>query len=226
MSQFTVRMCIILFMFLLHHMIYTCNCKTLYYKISPDDPEGPTYIREEGINDTFIFEFEKFETNSKYQIVLSYPGYLPITCLSNITQENFYNHKGRTSKRHDNIESKQIKNELRRRLLDTHVETFITGNTAIEQSIIKIIVKCKPSNKIAFDQMISSSASKVMRKLGKVDITKYIVHFAIKVESLWFGIIPNSLVGLLIAVIVIGIIIIFWITPLILRNIMIIQPKY
>ncbi len=213
-------------MFLLH--IILCNCKTLHYKISPDDPGGPIYIREQGINDTFIFQFEKFNTNRKYQIILSYPGYLPIICESNITQQHIYHYKQRIYQKHDNIELKSIKHDLRRRrLLDTNIESFITGNTAIEQTVINIIVRCKPIDNNAFDEMISSgAASKLMRNLGhsQNNITQYIVHFAIKIESLWFGIIPNSLIGLLIAVIVICVIIILWIAPIVLRNI--IQSKY
>eukprot|EP01083_Nonionella_stella_P221717 791851_1 len=138
--------------------------KALYYRISPDDPGGPIIIRNKSINDTFIFEFEKFETNSKYQVILSYPGYLPIECESNITQENVYDHKGR-GRRSDNDDI-YIKKESRR-LLDTNIERFLTGNRAIEQTIIKIIIKCKPLDQNAFEEMIKSgSALKSHRKAG------------------------------------------------------------
>ena len=107
--------------------------------------------------------------------------------------------------------------------MDTDVNTFTTGNRAKEQTIIKIYVKCYPIDQLAFDEMVESGAAlKSHRKVGKVDISEYIVQFGIKVESLWFGIIPNSLIALAIAVIVIIVIVIFWVTPFILRNI---KPK-
>lgn len=201
--------------------------KSLYYRIEPDDPGGPFYVRDQNINDSFIFEFEKFETNTKYQVIISFPGYLPIECRSNISSENVYERKHsshHTKYNHHLRDSHSHSHSTSRRLLDTFVDAFWTGNRAKEQTIIKIVVKCHPINQLAFDHMVDSgSALKSHRKAGKVDISKYIVQFGIKVESLWFGAIPSSLIGLTIAAIIIVCIILFWITPFILRNI---KPKH
>ena len=106
-----------------------------------------------------------------------------------------------------------------RALLDTNVETFMTGNRAIEQTIIKIIVQCQPINQLAFDQMNESGAAlKSHRKVGKVDISKYIVQFSIKVDSLWFGLIPNSLITLAIAAVIVGFVVVFCATPFVLEQ--------
>mmetsp|Transcript_22038 Transcript_22038/g.19399 ORF Transcript_22038/g.19399 Transcript_22038/m.19399 type:complete len:222 (-) Transcript_22038:19-684(-) len=207
---------------LLSYISKFCKSKSLHYRIEPDDPGGPFYVRDQNINDSFIFEFEKFETNTKYQVIISFPGYLPIECRSNITQENAYE-RVRGKHHHTKYNHHSHSHSTSRRLLDTFVDAFWTGNRAKEQTIIKIVVKCHPINQLAFDQMVDSgSALKSHRKAGKVDISKYIVQFGIKVESLWFGFLPSSLIGLAIAAIIIIFIVIFWVTPFILRNI---KPK-
>ena len=196
--------------------------KSIEYAIEPDDPGGPFYVRDQNINDSFIFKFERFETNTKYQVIISFPGYLPIECRSNISQENAYEHKHRHTK-YNHHHSHSHSHSTSRRLLDTFVDSFWTGHSSKDLTIIKIVVKCYPINSLAFDHMVDSGAAlKSHRKAGKVDISKYIVQFGIKVESLWFGYIPNSLIGLAIVAIVIVFVVIFWITPFILRNI---KPK-
>ena len=60
-----------------------------------------------------------------------------------------YNHHSRDSHSHSTS----------RRLLDTFVDAFWTGNRAKEQTIIKIVVKCHPINQLAFDQMVDSGAA-------------------------------------------------------------------
>ena len=174
------------------------------------------YIRDKGIDDIFIFEFGEFSSNSKYQVIVSFPGYLPIECSSNISQHNVYDHRNGEDggERWWNGADRP---HQERGLLDTDVGTFHTGNRAVDQTIIKITVQCQPLNQLAFDQMIESGAAlQSLRKMGKVNVSEHIVQFAIKVESMWFGGIPNSLIGLTI-IAVIAFMLILWMAPCLLR---------
>ena len=178
-----------------------------HYRIEPDDPDGPILVRDAAIDDVFVFSLFNFASSSTYSAVLSFPGFLPFACASNITSANVYAHHRSPRGRG-------------RRLLDTHSARIDTGNRAIEQTIIKIEVRCRPIDADAFDEMMESRAAlSFHRKTGEVDLRRHIVQFAIKVDSLWLGLIPNSLCRLAIAALIVLIVVVFAVTPCVLTKI-------
>eukprot|EP01084_Bolivina_argentea_P212556 361273_1 len=102
---------------LLYHLLFllpAINAKIILYKIKPDDPGGPFYVEDQSINDTFIFELEKYDTGHKYQVILSYPGFLPIFCNATIT----FIEKDHSKHSHNHNHGH------RRHLLDTSTDKF------------------------------------------------------------------------------------------------------
>ena len=143
-------------------LIYLCNTLTINYRIKPDDPGGPYIVSNHAINDTFIFELEKYDSGHKYQVILSYPGYLPIFCNTSIETIDKTKQKRQHSSKYDNYNRYDHVHGHRRHLLDTSTN-IITAPFLIDTQVL-ITVKCYAIDQQLFDEMR-------LRKLGTYKIT-------------------------------------------------------